>query len=45
VINGKTFDINDLNDWNNVISNVKKGDYVAIFYYYKGATGVFSFGY
>lgn len=44
-INGKTFDINDLNDWNNVISNVKKGDYVAIFYYYKGATGVFSFGY
>jgi len=44
-INGKTYDIKDLNEWNDVISKVKKGDYVAIFYYYKGATGIFSFGY
>ncbi|ANQ53012.1 serine protease [Thermosipho sp. 1063] len=44
-INGKVYNIKNLNDWNETISKVKKGDYVALFYFYKGATGVFSFGY
>jgi Do/DeqQ family serine protease len=44
-ISGKTYKIENINDWNNTIKNVKKGDYVAFFYYYKGATGIFSFGY
>ncbi|SHH40470.1 Do family serine endopeptidase [Thermosipho atlanticus] len=44
-INGETYNIENLKDWNEIISKVKKGDYVAIFYYYKGGTGIFSFGY
>ncbi|QTA37703.1 Do family serine endopeptidase [Thermosipho ferrireducens] len=44
-VNGKSYDINSVNDWNNVVRKVKKGNYVAIFYYFKGATGIFSFGY
>lgn len=44
-INGKTYVINNTSDWNEVVENVKKGNYVAIFYYYKGTQGIFSFGY
>ncbi|ABR31632.1 serine protease [Thermosipho melanesiensis] len=44
-INGQKYEIRNINDWNKVISKINKGNYVALFYYYKGATGVFSFGY
>ncbi|MBO8160091.1 MAG: Do family serine endopeptidase [Thermosipho sp. (in: Bacteria)] len=44
-VNGKTYEIENLSDWNEVIDKIKKGDYVAIFYYFKGGTGIFSFGY
>lgn len=44
-VNGARYDIKDVTAWNNVTKNIKKGDYVAIFYYYNGVNSVFSFRY
>ena len=44
-INGYAYDIKDVNSWNKVVENIKKGDYVGIFYYFNGVRSVFSFRY
>jgi len=42
-VNGYSYDIKSVNDWNKVVDNLKKGDYIGIFYYYNGVNTVFSF--
>jgi len=37
--------IRDVNSWNSTVGNIKKGDYVGIFYYYNGVRSVYSFRY
>ncbi len=44
-VNGYSYDIKNVNDWNKVVDNIKKGDYIGIFYYYNGVNSVFSFRY
>ncbi|MEJ5258436.1 MAG: Do family serine endopeptidase [Fervidobacterium sp.] len=44
-VNGYSYDVKSVNDWNKVVENVKKGDYIGIFYYYNGVNTVFSFRY
>ncbi len=44
-VNGYSFDIKNVNDWNKVVDNIKKGDYIGIFYFYNGVNSVFSFRY
>lgn len=44
-VNGYSYDVKNVNDWNKVVGNVKKGDYIGIFYYYNGVNTVFSFRY
>jgi len=44
-VNGFAYDIKDVNSWNSVVGNIKKGDYVGIFYYYNNVRSVFSFRY
>lgn len=44
-VNGYSYDIKDINSWNKVVENIKKGDYVGIFYYYNGVRSVFSLRY
>ncbi len=44
-VNGYSYDIKDINSWNKVVENVKKGDYIGIFYYYNGVRSVFSLRY
>ncbi|HOH52884.1 MAG TPA: Do family serine endopeptidase [Fervidobacterium sp.] len=44
-INGFAYDIRDVNSWNSTVGNIKKGDYVGIFYYYNGVRSVYSFRY
>ncbi|MGC8820131.1 MAG: Do family serine endopeptidase [Fervidobacterium sp.] len=44
-LNGYTYDIKDVNSWNKVVENIKKGDYIGLFYYYNGVKSVFSFRY
>lgn len=44
-VNGYSYNIKNVNDWNKVVDNIKKGDYIGIFYYYNGVNSVFSFRY
>ncbi|MGQ9855308.1 MAG: Do family serine endopeptidase [Fervidobacterium sp.] len=44
-VNGYSYDVKNITDWNKVVGNVKKGDYIGIFYYYNGVNTVFSFRY
>ncbi|AMW32933.1 Do family serine endopeptidase [Fervidobacterium islandicum] len=44
-VNGYSYNIRNVNDWNKVVDNIKKGDYIGIFYYYNGVNSVFSFRY
>lgn len=44
-VNGKNNIIKSVNDWNNVVSKIKQGDFVAIFVYRKGAKMIYSFTY
>jgi len=42
-VNGYSYDIKNINDWNKVVDNIKKGDYIGMFYYFNGINTVFSF--
>ncbi|MGB9820999.1 MAG: Do family serine endopeptidase [Pseudothermotoga sp.] len=44
-VNGKNHSVNSVKDWNNVVSKIKQGDFVAIFVYRKGAKMIYSFTY
>ncbi|ABV32965.1 MULTISPECIES: Do family serine endopeptidase [Pseudothermotoga] len=44
-VNGKNNTIKSVNDWNNIVSKIKQGDFVAIFVYRKGAKMIYSFTY
>jgi len=44
-VNGYSYNIKNISDWNKVVDNIKKGDYIGIFYYYNGVNSVFSFRY